>query len=447
LQPNLPRHLPMLRKLIYPHSLIVTCLMFVLIWGLDVIRINLHFLNPFNETIRDYEITDIVYSRLRDKKIKLDDRIVLVNSGAPPSRDTLRMALDRIVAAGAKVISFDITFEERKNHHIDSLFRLSLLSMENIVLANIIADLNEDGKTFKSQIACDTFFSNYINTGYVNFVDADSSTIRYISPREKTLEEECLSFAARTVLMYDPAAAERLFKRKNEIEEIFYTGDENQFVHLDIRQVLTDELDLPATFGGKIVLIGFIPTDQSNRPIEDKHYTPLNPRYTGHNTPDMYGIVIHANIIRMFLDNTYIHELSFGVNLLLTFIFCYFNIHLYYQIFRRVSLPFQFITRFLQLGEIILLFFIVALLFHYFRIKMDVAYWITGLLLTFDAVKFYDNGIRKRSKLLSSIPYELPPIAKKPKQIETPDEKLVEEPPVTHVEPAPQKSPKKKNAI
>jgi hypothetical protein len=126
----------------------------------------------------------------------------------------------------------------------------------------------------------------------------------------------------------------------------------------------------------------------------------------------MYGMVIHANIVRMILDNTYVRELSFWVNLLLTFVFCYFNIHLFYKIFRRVSIPYQFITRFLQLGEIIILFFIVALLFHFYRVKMEVAYWITALLLTFDAVKFYDNGIRKRFGFLSRIPYELPPVQK-----------------------------------
>ena len=393
--------------------------MFVLIWFLDVIRINFHFLNPFNETIRDYEITDIVYSRLRSKKnIEIDHRIVLVNSGYPTNRDTLRMMVDRIVESGAKVIGLDIRFEEQKDPRIDSMFRKSLLRMENIVLANKVADLEKDEKTFRRQEGCDTFFSNYINTGFVNFVDNDSSTIRYISPREMTEEEECLSFATRVVSMYDPAAAERLFKRNNEVEEIYYSGDQDLFIQLGVHDILYTKPDLR----DKIVLIGFVPMDEKNRPIVDMHYTPLNIRYTGHNTPDMYGVVIHANIIRMMLDNTYIRELSFWVNLLLTFIFCYFNIHLFYQIYRRVSLPFQFVTRFLQLGEIILLFFIVALLFHFYRIKMDVAYWITALLLTFDAVKFYDNGIRKRVKLLERIPYVLPGPPKHLKRIEKPSE-------------------------
>lgn len=432
----------MLRKLIYPHSLIVTCLMFVLIWFLDVIRINFHFLNPFNETIKDYEITDIVYSRLRSKKIKPDDRIVLVHWN-PPSRELLYKMVNRLWDSGAKVIAIDVELYKQMDPQIDSLLRQSLLRSENVVLANELANLSEDGKVFKSQIECDTFFSNYINTGFINFVNPDSSTVRYFTPKESTPEEECLSFAVRTASLYDPASVERLFKRKKEVEEIYYTGDENQFVQFDAQGILDTTHNLSSTLNGKIVLIGFIPIDPINRPMTDIHYTPLNSRYTGHNTPDMYGVVIHANIIRMILDGTYVNELSFWVNLLLTFTFCYLNIHLFYQIFRRVSLPFQFVTRFLQLAEIILLFFIVALLFHFYRLKMDVAYWITALLLTFDAVKFYDNGIRKRVPLLSRIPYELPPPKKTIKHVEKKAEAVQEAPPDTPQELPDQKTSKR----
>lgn len=418
----------MLRKFFYPHSLIVTCLMFVLIWVLDIIRINLHFLNPFNETIRDYEITDIVYSRLRDPNIVPDNRIVLVH-WSPPSRDTLRMMVDRIVDSGAKVVALDITLEERKNPQTDSLLRNSLTRIENTVLANVIDNLDENGEVFRAQVGCDTFFGDYVYTGFINFIDQDSSTIRYFSPREKIAGDvDCLSFAAQIAKLYDPEAAERLFKRNNEVEEIYFAGNEDQFVHMGKEEILDTTQDLRSRLSGKIVIIGFLPLDAWDKPGLDRHYTPLNTRYTGRNTPDMYGIVIHANIIRMILDNHYVNEISLGVNLLLTFIFCYFNIHLFYQVFRRVSLPYQFITRFMQLGEIILLFFVVALLFYHYRIKMDVAYWITALLLTFDAIKFYDNGIRKRIPLLSRIPYELPPAPKPVKRTEKPIEKPGETP-------------------
>lgn len=420
----------MLRKFVHPHSLIVTCLMFLLIWVLDVIRINLHFLNPFNETIRDYQITDIVYSRLRDKTVDPDNRIVLVNSGVP-NRDTLRMMIDRMVEAEAKVIALDIMFEDRKNYQSDSMFRESLLQMENIVIATEIDGFNQETGVFAVQKSCDTFFCDYVPSGFINFITNDTSTIRIFSPREMTLNGECLAFSTQTAKFYDPQAVERLFKRNKKVEEIYYFGNEDQFVQCEVHDILDTTKDLKSRLSGKIVLIGFLPIDAWDKPLRDRHYTPLNARYTGRNTPDMYGMVIHANIIRMILDNVYVREPSFWVNLLLTFLICYFNIHLYYQIFRRVALPYQFITRFLQLGEIIILFFVVALLFYYYRIKLDAAYWITALVLTFDVVKFYDNGIRKRIPLLSRIPYVLPAAPKKAKRSpqNTEKEKAAEEKP------------------
>jgi CHASE2 domain-containing sensor protein len=419
--PYLSGLLAMLRKLIFPHSLIVTCLVFALIWLLDIIRLNLHFLNPFNETIRDYEITDIVYSRLRDKSISLDDRIVLINTGRP-DRDTIRMMVDRIVDAGASVIALDILFEGRKGQMTDSLLRNSLTRMEKTVLGIRIDGYDDESQTFKFLTGCDTFFCDNTYTGFTNLVGDDTSTIRYFSPREMTVEGECLSFPVQTARLYDPAAVDHLFRRNKPVEEIYYTHNSDQFVQYEVADILDTTLDLRSQLKDKIVLIGFLGTYAWGDPLLDRHYTPLNPRYTGRNTPDMYGMVIHANVIRMILDKTYVREISFGVNLLLTFVFCYFNIHLFYQIFRRVSLPFQFITRFLQLGEIIILFFIVALLFHFYRVKMDVAYWISALLLTFDAVKFYDNGIRKKIPFLGKIPYTLPPAAKPVKKTAKPAE-------------------------
>lgn len=386
--------------------------MFLLIWVLDLIRINLHFLNPFKESVQDYQITDIVYSRLRTKKLDMDSRIVLVNTGQP-SRDTLAMMVNRIREAGARVIAIDIMLEEQKNPVTDSILRESLLSMENVVLAMEIDGLNEETGIFSTQKSCNPYFCDHVYSGFINFITNDTSTVRIFSPKEMTAHGECLSFPVQVARLYDPGAAEQLFQRKNKVEEIYYFGNEDQFVQCELYDILDTTRNLKSLLQGKIVMIGFLPTDAWDRPLRDRHYTPLNSRYTGRNTPDMYGLVIHANIVRMILDRVYVIEPSWSLNLLLTFFICYFNIHLYYQIFRRVSIQYHFLTRFLQIGETIILFFLVALLFHFYRIKIEAGYWITALLLTFDAVKVYDNGIKKRFTLFNRIPYELPNQQKK----------------------------------
>lgn len=424
----------MWRKLVYPHSLIATCLVFLLIGVLNFVRINAHFLNPFKETIRDYEVTDIVYSKLRDHRIELDNNIVLVNTGKP-DRDTIRIVVDRLIDAGAKVIALDVLLEGRKNAHTDSLLQATLTRIEKVVLATELDAYSDDDGKFKMQVGCDTFFGNYVYSGFINFISKDSnSTIRYFSPREMTTDGECLSFPVQAAKLYDPQAVERLFQRDKKLEEIFYTGNGDQFVQYETKDILNPDIDLKKQIQDKIVLVGFLGTYAWDKPMLDRHYTPLNERYTGRNTPDMYGMVIHANIIQMILNGTYVTELSGFAQFLLTFLFCYLNIHLFYEIFRRVSTPFHFVTRFLQLGEIIILFFIVAWMFRSFRVKLDVAYWIASLALAFDVIKFYDNVIRKRISHLGKIPYQFTPPPRKPqvvkKQEETPvPEKAAEQEP------------------
>ncbi|MCC7466715.1 MAG: CHASE2 domain-containing protein, partial [Saprospiraceae bacterium] len=335
------------------------------------------------------------------------NRIVLVNTGQT-SRDTLAMLVNRIAEAGASVISIDIMLEEKKHPVTDSILRESLLSMEKVVLAIEIDGLNEETGVFSTQKSCNPYFCDHVYSGFINFITNDTSTVRIFSPKEMTAHGECLSFPVQVARLHDPAAAEFLFQRNNKVEEIYYFGNEDQFVQCELYDILDTTRNIKPLLQGKIVVIGFLPTDAWDRQLRDRHYTPLNSRYTGRNTPDMYGIVIHANIIRMILDRIYVIEPSWSLNLLLTFFICYFNIHLYYQIFRRVSVQYHFMTRFLQIGETIILFFLVALLFHFYRIKIEAAYWITALLLTFDAVKVYDNGIKKRFALFNRIPYELP---------------------------------------
>lgn len=397
----------MLRKLLYPHSLIVTGLVFVVLGLLNIIRINANFLNPFREATRSYEITDLVYSRLWDKRVRLDNRIVLVNTGRP-DREQLYRVIDRISASHPKVIAVDVLLSERKNAYTDSLLRQSIQRAKSVVLAVELDSLAEAGNIYERPASCDTFFCNYAYSGFINFIAFDStSTIRLFSARENTKTGLCLAFAAQTARLYDPKTTDVLLNKQREVLEIYYSGNQDQFVQFEMSDVLDTTLDLSQRFKDKIVFIGYLGDAGWGRPLLDLHYTPLNARYIGYPTPDMYGMVIHANITQMILDRKYIQKVPFGIHLLLTFLFCYANIHLYYRLFRRVSLSYRYLIRFLQLSEIIVLFFLVAFLFHFFRLKLNVLPWIAALMLTFDAVKIYDKIVRKNVAFLKRIPYEL----------------------------------------
>ncbi|MBL7825872.1 MAG: CHASE2 domain-containing protein [Saprospiraceae bacterium] len=397
----------MLRKLIFPHTLIVAILTFILIWFVDLIRLNLHFLDPFNKGLKDYEVTDIVYSKLRDDRINLDERIVLVNTGKP-NRDTLALMLNRIIDAQPKVIGIDLLLSDRKTPHADSALQACLKRYGNTVLGTRLDGYNEDTRQFEAEVDCDTFFCDHAYPGFTNFPANDTRTIRIFSPKEETKKGESLAFSVRVTKLYDAAASDRLLARDKEVEEIYFFGDADNFLQFEPENILDTSINLTPLLKDKIILVGFLGSYSWGDPLIDRHFTPLNSQYTGRNVPDMYGMVIHANVIKMILDNYYVRELSPLVNLLLTFLFTYFNIHLFYKIHHRIGVQYQFVTRFLQIGEIILLFFLVAVTFHFFRFKIDFALSIAALLLTFDIIKFYENFLRKRFTLLNNIPEVLP---------------------------------------
>lgn len=59
--------------------------------------------------------------------------------------------------------------------------------------------------------------------------------------------------------------------------------------------------------------------------VEDKHFTPLNPVVGGKSIPDMFGVVIHANIISMLIKGDFMYRIS---NFWLTAIALFLNFFL-----------------------------------------------------------------------------------------------------------------------
>lgn len=95
------------RRILRPHNLSCYRFYFSGDVGFSFIHIDHHRLDPFTYGIRDYDVTDIVYSRLRKTETILDDRIVLVNTGNP-DRMVLHKMLERIEAAQPRVVGIDL---------------------------------------------------------------------------------------------------------------------------------------------------------------------------------------------------------------------------------------------------------------------------------------------------------------------------------------------------
>lgn len=98
--------------------------------------------------------------------------------------------------------------------------------------------------------------------------------------------------------------------------------------------------------------------------MKDRYYTPLNERSSGRSIPDMFGVIIHANIISMLLDEDYIDDVPEW--LLYLFSFLYFYQLLY---FLKVVEKNFFTVAFIRLIQILQFVFIFLLHFTFVRIK------------------------------------------------------------------------------
>ncbi|MBK8555845.1 MAG: CHASE2 domain-containing protein [Lewinellaceae bacterium] len=379
-----------------------------MMWILSFVHIEHHFLDPFTYGIRDYDVTDIVYSRLRNSQVKLDDRIVLVNTGIP-DRKTLGQMLERIEAAQPRVIGIDILLEGRKDHEIDASLQQIFKQHDNIVLANKLVNYSESAGAFEKVTGSDTLFSDYTRTGFSNFPGDSTRAVRFFSPMEKTQSGASYCFAVEVAKMYDPASVEMLEKRHNKVERIHLTTNINSYIRFEPETILDTTVNLSEIFRDKIVIIGYLSDYSADDAILDRFYTPLNPRYTGRSVPDMYGAVIHANIVRMMLDNDYINYFPkwatflFAIVLIYANTFFFFWNYKYFWYFKPFPKILYRWAHLVQVVEIALLFLLTAWVFYAFQVKMDFTVAIVAIILVFDLCIIY-YYLRQNIPALGRVP-------------------------------------------
>ena len=339
----------MFNRIIQPHSIIITVLIFLFIWFLNLIRLNMHYIDPFNNGLKNYEITDIVYAYLSDsthqKSITTSD-LLMVHSGQP-DRERLALLIDRLREAEAAVIGVDVLFDQQKEAGVDSFLQAVIRRTPNLVLACEVGQVNAEGNGFNRWKGIDTMFAKHTQIGFVNFPANKTRVIRFFSPQEKVGNDTLPAFTTALLRSYAPEKANELLNRKKRVERIHYSGTQHAFPRQDQTRLL-DSLSLEevkSVVKGKIILVGYIPGTGEGEALKDRHYTPLNQSYTNRSIPDMYGLAIHANVLNMVLNDLYIIEPPTWVNILLLAIFGYLNVLLIHWIYDDFNEVFHGITR------------------------------------------------------------------------------------------------------
>jgi CHASE2 domain-containing sensor protein len=415
-----------MRKLFNTTSLAGTLLVFAFMWGFSKIGVQLDFLNAVEATLKDFSLADVYY-RLRDSNdVKFDDRVVLVNIGDRPRSETARQILTLLQYEPA-VIGIDALFYGPNIHPDDSIRHLGLSGDDlleiafskapRLVLVGEAEGYDEKTNRWDSLHRPYDRFARHVAVSYANTVtDEDGgelfNTWRRIKPQfhlKDSTRIDC--FAGKVVSFYDSSVYAEFIGRGNDIEDIYFKGNipnaldtanAAKYAVLDVDDVLQENFT-PDAIRGKIVLMGYMGTEYTSTHWDtDKFYTPLNPKPVGRTWPDMYGVVIHANIISMMLDRNYIDNMPDWLAYAIAFVLCYLNVTMFVYILEKPRLApwYGALSKLIQLAQAILLGFLTVQIFTSFYFKPEFTLAIVAILLSGDLAEIYmdfvENVLKRR---------------------------------------------------
>jgi len=370
-----------------------TLFLFISVFLLGLITFNLSFLNPISKALADFNFSDLLYSKLNTNQETIDTNIVLVNIGHL-NRSQITEQLRIIKEHHPKIIGFDGFFAQRRDSAIDGHLRYQFLEGNKVVMACFLTGENEISGEFDSLETSNPFFNSRLK-GFVNLGGANptASTVRKFSPIEVYKGDTLYAMAVQLARVYNPDAFRKLVNRKNDREIIRYIGNRDAFIGFDVVDIFDSLTDLNI-LKNKIVLMGYIGESFQHPPdLEDIYYTPMNPEISGRSRPDMYGVVIHANIASMILSENYINTMPVWLTILISFMVCYFYIFFITWFKARKPWLFEVVFPVFLLFFNVLIIYLFFLLYQYYHYEIHSGYFLAPILLFPTFKTYYERSL------------------------------------------------------
>lgn len=370
--------------------------------------------DPISQALSDFEMTDYAFSNLRPQP-SVDERIVLVNIGHIPRRE-MAQQIQIINQYKPKVIGIDAFFNCEGGLRdsincpalLDTLGNLMLSSAVqeagNVVLVSKLLQKsstanNPDAIDFYDSLEIsDPAFSQYSTHAFANFptnadYQEDVKQCRSFIPRLEVNGKHENAFAVELCRKYDSVKTNKLFARGNDEELVNYRGNAEMVdvrlktlqnkdlgttnfrllcYAIDISDVMTGNFD-PSLFKDKIVIMTFLGDYAGDPAWEDKYFTPLNKKVAGRANPDMFGGVIHANIVAMILNEDYIGELAGWEKYAIAILLCFLTVALFYVIDEKLPVWFDAMSVLIQVFQILIISGLVVYCFASFTFKLDLS--------------------------------------------------------------------------
>ena len=377
----------------------ITAFTFLIIAALYNLPFSFAPLNPISEALVDFDFNDIIFSRLRPEQ-NADTNIVLVNIGNL-SRREIADEITWINNAQPAVIGIDAFFSVPKDTNDDLHLMHAMSQVKNLVLVHKVCKYDSLNDEYKQEEKSIPLFNKYAANGFANLPDNENGafrTIRKYRPSVLVNGTSVPSFTSQVIARYDPGALQILKDRGNDLEIINFRGNMDKFFVIDAS--VPGTVPSPEFIKGKIVLMGFMGRDIASPELEDKFYTPLNSRPAGKTYPDMYGIVVHANIASMVLNNSYINEVKPLFSVLFAVLISYLNVILLIWLKAKIPAWLSIVTKLFLFIQTIFYLSISVWLFSYFRVKISLTLVLAAIALSTTSIDLFEVYFVKSIELV-----------------------------------------------
>ncbi len=374
-------------------------------------------LDPIGEALADMEMTDYAFSKLRDP-LPPDTSIVLVNMG-PLDRSGIAEQLRIVDKFEPAVIGMDSFFKTYNEDTIGTMslsFAIANLKSKLVMVSMVqqsdsLSEIKAGEEVYDIYYRSDSMFrvGDQVYEGIANLdTDArfqdDIKICRAFPPQRHIVGgDNHIAFAAQMAYQFDSTSLQPLLDRGNEFEIINYRGDfvnffeedkfSTRFYALDWDQVLREDF-VPGLLKDKIVLFGYLGEEFGAAQWEDKFFTPLNPKIAGRANPDMFGPVIHANIVSMILNRDYVDSFSSFTENLMGVILCFLNVLLFSLIYRKMGAWYDGTTKLIQVIEVLLILFLIIYVFSWKSFKLELTVGLFAIALAGDLLEVYYGVIK-----------------------------------------------------
>lgn len=428
-----------------------TLFVFAVLVGLrEISQLNIFSaFDPIGQAIGDMELTDIAFSRLRDDP-PVDTNIVIVNIGYL-SRGQIGQQIRNISMCQPKAIGLDIIFScdwlqdslqcpQAYDTLDNASFSDAVAHFPNMVMGERIAQTDSLVAVLGDVNRYDSIEHTYptlLQNAYEGFVNLeteaehqeDLKACRRFNPRVQLTNGKIEhAFSVQLAMLYDSVKTKKFLSRNKYSEIINYRGNivdwhgagnfAGRYMVLDYDQAMDTSAFAHSMLKDKIVLLGFLGSDLRDTSWDDKFFTPLNKAYAGKSRPDMYGIVVHANIISMILNEDYINELEEWQTYLIAFIIVFFNVALLIKISERIPLWFDVLTLLVQLAQVAILGLLMVQFFNWYSFKLNLTVTLAGVALVGTCFELYTTFLKVLISFMAELGFrKIRPLTKEDERV------------------------------